>query len=86
SIDATNPYNPFGFTLSSGANGEPATYSLIARRFVEGGPRIFSLRMSTPSPCNRRSKAPSGSATRHGIGTSTACMAAMTRIRCSPAT
>ena len=47
SIDATNPYNPFGFTLSSGANGEPATYSLIARRFVEGGPRIFSQDVDT---------------------------------------
>ncbi|MGA1851367.1 TonB-dependent receptor domain-containing protein [Sphingobium yanoikuyae] len=47
SIDATNPYNPFGYTLSSGANGEPATYSLIARRFVEGGPRIFSQDVDT---------------------------------------
>lgn len=47
SIDATNPFNPFGFTLSSGANGTPATYSQIARRFVEGGPRIFSQSVDT---------------------------------------
>ncbi len=47
SIDATNPYNPFGYTLSSGADGTPATYQAIARRFVEGGPRIFSQDVDT---------------------------------------
>ena len=32
-VDATNPYNPFGFTLKQG------TYAFIGRRLVEGGPR-----------------------------------------------
>ncbi len=49
SIDATNPYNPFGVTLSSGANGIPANYSYIARRFVEGGQRIFTQNVDTMS-------------------------------------
>jgi iron complex outermembrane receptor protein len=49
SIDATNPYNPFGVTLSSGANGIPANYSFIARRFVEGGQRIFTQDVDTMS-------------------------------------
>ncbi len=47
SVDATNPYNPFGVTLSSGADGTPANYSTIRRRFVEGGPRRFSQRVDT---------------------------------------
>lgn len=47
SVDATNPYNPFGTTLSSGANGTPANYSTIRRRFVEGGPRTFTQRVDT---------------------------------------
>ncbi|HUD92457.1 TonB-dependent receptor domain-containing protein [Sphingobium sp.] len=47
SIDATNPYNPFGVTLSSGANGTPANYSTVRRRFVEGGPRTFSQDVDT---------------------------------------
>lgn len=47
SIDATNPYNPFGVTLSSGADGTPANYSTVRRRFVEGGPRIFSQDVDT---------------------------------------
>jgi iron complex outermembrane receptor protein len=47
SIDVTNPYNPFGYTLSSGADGSPANYQSIARRFVEGGPRIFSQSVDT---------------------------------------
>ena len=49
SIDATNPYNPFGVTLSSGANGVPANYSFIARRFVEGGQRIYTQDVDTMS-------------------------------------
>ncbi len=48
SIDASNPFNPFG-QLSSGADGSPQTYSFIARRFVEGGPRIFSQTVDTLS-------------------------------------
>ena len=49
SIDATNPFNPFGVTLSSGANGVPANYSYIARRFVEGGQRVFTQDVDTMS-------------------------------------
>jgi len=53
SIDATNPYNPFGVTLSSGVNLDgtpsalPANYSTVRRRFVEGGQRTFSQRVDT---------------------------------------
>ena len=47
SVDATNPYNPFGVTLSSGADGSEANYSTIRRRFVEGGPRRFSQDVDT---------------------------------------
>ncbi|WP_440224278.1 TonB-dependent receptor [Dokdonella sp. MW10] len=39
-IDATNPYNPFGMTI--GPDG-----TLVARRPVEGGPRIFSQDVDT---------------------------------------
>jgi len=49
SIDATNPYNPFGVTLSSGANGTPANYSTVRRRFVEAGQRVFSQTVDTLS-------------------------------------
>jgi iron complex outermembrane recepter protein len=47
-IDASNPYNPFG-TLSPGnpAAGVPADYNFIARRLVEGGPRHYSQRVNT---------------------------------------
>ena len=48
SIDATNPFNPFG-TLNSGANGQPATYSFIARRLVENGQRTYSQTVDTMS-------------------------------------
>ncbi len=49
SVDVTNPYNPFGVTLSSGADGTPANYSTIRRRFVEGGQRIFTQDVDTMS-------------------------------------
>ncbi|MBT2189172.1 TonB-dependent receptor domain-containing protein [Sphingobium nicotianae] len=49
SVDATNPYNPFGVTLSSGADGTPANYSTIRRRFVEGGERTFTQNVDTMS-------------------------------------
>ena len=39
-IDVTNPYNPFGMTI--GPEG-----TLVARRPVEGGPRIFSQEVDT---------------------------------------
>ena len=47
SIDATNPYNPFGITLNSGTNGQPATYSFIARRLVEAGQRTYNQTVDT---------------------------------------
>jgi iron complex outermembrane recepter protein len=41
-VDATNPYNPFGFTL------DPSSPDFgIGRRPVEGGPRIFSQKVDT---------------------------------------
>jgi iron complex outermembrane receptor protein len=49
SIDVTNPYNPFGITLNSGANGQPATYSFIARRLVENGQRTYNQTVDTLS-------------------------------------
>ncbi|WP_375391327.1 TonB-dependent receptor domain-containing protein [uncultured Sphingomonas sp.] len=49
SIDVTNPYNPFGITLNSGANGQPATYSFIARRLVEAGQRTYTQKVDTMS-------------------------------------
>ena len=47
SIDATNPFNPFGITLNSGTNGQPATYSFIARRLVENGQRTYNQTVDT---------------------------------------
>lgn len=47
SIDATNPYNPFGYTLSAGGNGTPATYSTVRRRLVEAGQRTYSQTVDT---------------------------------------
>jgi iron complex outermembrane receptor protein len=49
SIDVTNPNNPFGITLNSGANGQPATYSLIGRRLVEAGQRTYNQTVDTVS-------------------------------------
>lgn len=49
SVDATNPYNPFGVTLNSGANGGVANYLGISRRFVEGGQRVFTQDVDTYS-------------------------------------
>ena len=47
SIDATNPFNPFGVTLDSGASGGVANYSFIARRLVEAGQRTFTQDVDT---------------------------------------
>ncbi len=53
SIDATNPYNPFGVTLQSGLNsngtpnGQAANYSFIARRLVEAGQRTYTQDVDT---------------------------------------
>lgn len=41
SVDATNPYNPFGFTLTQG------TYAFIGRRLIEAGPRHYEQRVNT---------------------------------------
>ncbi|HJT96761.1 MAG TPA: TonB-dependent receptor [Rhodanobacteraceae bacterium] len=41
-VDATNPYNPFGFSFS----GDDPNFGL-ARRPVEGGPRIFKQTVDT---------------------------------------
>jgi len=40
-IDASNPFNPFGFTL------QPGTYSFIGRRLVEAGPRHYEQTVDT---------------------------------------
>jgi len=47
SIDATNPYNPFGITLNAGTNGSPANYQRVARRFTENGPRNYRQTVNT---------------------------------------
>lgn len=48
SFDATNPYNPYGVTLSAGGPGQPPqNYSFIARRLVEAGQRTFDQRVDT---------------------------------------
>ena len=41
SVDVTNPFNPFGFSLT------PANTSFIARRLVEAGPRNFQQNVDT---------------------------------------
>jgi iron complex outermembrane receptor protein len=41
SVDATNPFNPFGFTLTQG------TYAFIGRRLVEAGPRRYAQDVDT---------------------------------------
>ena len=40
-VDATNPFNPFGVTLDA------TNFDLILRRFIEGGPRRFSQTVDT---------------------------------------
>ncbi|MDQ2877455.1 MAG: hypothetical protein M3R41_00060 [Pseudomonadota bacterium] len=48
SIDATNPYNPFGYTLSAGRPGQPPqNYSFIGRRLIEAGQRTFNQQVDT---------------------------------------
>ena len=55
SIDATNPFNPFGVTLQSGlnpdgtSNGLTPNYSFVARRLVEAGQRDFKQQVKTYS-------------------------------------
>ncbi|WP_309093081.1 TonB-dependent receptor [Phenylobacterium sp.] len=40
-IDASNPFNPFGFTLG------PGTYAFVGRRLVENGPRHYEQTVDT---------------------------------------
>ena len=48
-IDATNPFNPFG-TLSAGNPGDPpANYSTVRRRLVEAGQRTYTQNVNTMS-------------------------------------
>ena len=48
-IDASNPFNPFG-TLSAGNPGDPpANYSTVRRRLVEAGQRTFTQLVDTKS-------------------------------------
>ncbi|KAB7645536.1 TonB-dependent receptor domain-containing protein [Polymorphobacter fuscus] len=50
SIDATNPFNPFGVTLSAGKPGEaPANYSTVRRRLNEAGQRTYTQQVDTMS-------------------------------------
>ena len=50
SIDKTNPFNPFGYTLSAGKPGEaPANYSTVRRRLIEAGQRTYSQTVDTMS-------------------------------------
>jgi iron complex outermembrane receptor protein len=41
-VDATNPYNPFGFTLDPNTN-----LTSVSRRPIEGGPRTFTQNVDT---------------------------------------
>ncbi|RAK58513.1 TonB-dependent receptor [Phenylobacterium hankyongense] len=41
SIDASNPYNPFGYTL------QPGTLSAVLRRMIEAGPRHYEQTVDT---------------------------------------
>jgi iron complex outermembrane receptor protein len=50
SIDASNPFNPFGVTLRGDNPLTPAidpTYAFIGRRVVEGGPRRYNQKVNT---------------------------------------
>ena len=48
-IDASNPFNPFG-TLSAGNPGDPpANYSTVRRRLVEAGQRTYNQKVDTMS-------------------------------------
>ena len=48
-IDASNPYNPFGTLSAGGAGNPPANYSFIARRLVENGQRTYTQHVDTMS-------------------------------------
>ncbi len=44
SVDETNPFNPFGYTLDASEGGN---FIFAGRRPIEGGPRIFTQDVST---------------------------------------
>ena len=51
-IDATNPFNPFGtlrsgFNLDGTSNGQVPNYAFIGRRIVENGPRRYDQQVDT---------------------------------------
>ena len=51
-IDATNPFNPFGelnsgLNLDGTPNGETPNYDFIGRRIIEGGPRRYFQKVDT---------------------------------------
>lgn len=47
SVDVTNPYNPFGFTLNSNPDAGDVNFVFAGRRPLEGGPRIFDQTVET---------------------------------------
>ncbi len=50
SIDVTNPFNPFGVTLSAGTPGAPPqNYSTVRRRLIEAGQRTYTQNVDTLS-------------------------------------
>ena len=46
-IDATNPFNPFGTLSAGGAGNPPANYSTVRRRLVEAGQRTYTQKVDT---------------------------------------
>lgn len=47
SVDVTNPFNPFGFTLNADPDSGPVNFSFAGRRPLEGGPRVFRQDVNT---------------------------------------
>ncbi len=47
SVDVTNPFNPFGFTLNADPDAGPVNFIFAGRRPLEGGPRVFRQDVNT---------------------------------------
>jgi len=47
SVDETNPFNPFGFTLNSDPDAGPVNFIFAGRRPLEGGARVFEQDVNT---------------------------------------
>src|SRR6056297_157096 len=47
SVDVTNPFNPFGFTLNSDPDAGPVNFIFAGRRPIEGGARVFRQDVNT---------------------------------------